>query len=208
MKKKLEIDNWSRKEHFYFFKQFTEPFFGVCINIDCTKAYKLSKEKGLSFFLYYLHKSLLAVNNVEAFRYRIIGEEVFIYDRIDASATISRPNGTFGFSYMNFERDFSMFYENSKIEIARVKNTTDLVPAHAESNVIYYTSLPWINFTSLSHPRKFSFDDSCPRIAFGKMTDDNGKKIMPVSIHVHHALMDGFHISQFIDNFQELMNNE
>lgn len=207
MKQKLDIDNWSRKEHFYFFKQFDEPFFGVCVNIDCTIAYNTAKEKGISFFLYYLYNSLLAVNSTEPFRYRIINGEVFIYDKVNASATISRPNGSFGFSYMDFEEDFSTFYQNSKLEIERVTNSTDLVPANSEEcNAIYYTSLPWINFTSLSHPRKFNNEDSCPRIAFGKMVDDNGKKTMPVSIHVHHSLMDGHHISQFIDSFQENMN--
>jgi chloramphenicol O-acetyltransferase type A len=38
------------------------------------------------------------------------------------------------------------------------------------------------------------------------MTRENGKKSMPVSVHVHHMLMDGYHVGQFIDAFQELMN--
>ncbi|MDB5207744.1 MAG: Chloramphenicol acetyltransferase [Flavisolibacter sp.] len=29
---------------------------------------------------------------------------------------------------------------------------------------------------------------------------------MPFSIHVHHALIDGFHAGQFVDLFQEEMN--
>ena len=29
---------------------------------------------------------------------------------------------------------------------------------------------------------------------------------MPVSIHVHHALVDGLHVGQYIDCFQELLN--
>ncbi|MEM8967889.1 MAG: CatA-like O-acetyltransferase, partial [Bacteroidota bacterium] len=43
-------------------------------------------------------------------------------------------------------------------------------------------------------------------ISFGKMTTANGKQIMPVSIHVHHALMDGFHVSQHLELFQKLLN--
>jgi chloramphenicol O-acetyltransferase type A len=31
---------------------------------------------------------------------------------------------------------------------------------------------------------------------------------MPISINVHHGLMDGFQVGQFIDCFQELMNGE
>jgi chloramphenicol O-acetyltransferase type A len=27
MKQQLDVENWNRKEHFFFFKQFEEPFF-------------------------------------------------------------------------------------------------------------------------------------------------------------------------------------
>lgn len=32
------------------------------------------------------------------------------------------------------------------------------------------------------------------------------KRMMPVSIHVHHALMDGYDVGMFVDLFQELMD--
>jgi chloramphenicol O-acetyltransferase type A len=38
------------------------------------------------------------------------------------------------------------------------------------------------------------------------MTEQNGVKTMPVSIHVHHGLMDGYHVGLFVDEFQRLMN--
>jgi chloramphenicol O-acetyltransferase type A len=66
--------------------------------------------------------------------------------------------------------------------------------------------VPWIRFTSLSHARAFSFPDSIPKISFGKMVEEGGRQSMPMSIHVHHALMDGFHVGQYIDLFEELMN--
>ena len=80
MKKLLNIDTWNRKDQFRFFNQFEEPFFGVTVQIDCTNAYRLSKEKEYSFFLYYLHASLKAANQIEPFRYRIDNEQVYLYD--------------------------------------------------------------------------------------------------------------------------------
>ncbi len=64
MLKKLDIATWDRKEHFHFFKQFEEPFFGICTEVDCTLAYQQAKALQTSFFLYYLHKSIVAVNHV------------------------------------------------------------------------------------------------------------------------------------------------
>lgn len=205
MKTQLDIESWVRKDHFNFFKQFEEPFFGVCVDIDCTSSYLKCKEEGISFFLYYLHKSLVAANKIEPFRYRIENDNVLIYEKVHASPTINRLNGTFGFAYIDYHDDFQMFYANAKKEIEKVQNGQGLFPAISSENVIHYSSVPWINFKSVSHARSFSFKDSCPKITFGKACDVNGLKKMPVSIHVHHALMDGFHVGQFIDEFQKLM---
>lgn len=98
-----------------------------------------------------------------------------------------------------------MFSEHAKAIMAEVRSSTGLIPAVSGENVIHYSSIPWLNFTSLSHARSFSFKDSCPKISFGKMMEQNGIKQMPISIHVHHALMDGFHVAQFVERFQELL---
>ncbi|SEW52071.1 chloramphenicol acetyltransferase [Chitinophaga arvensicola] len=206
MKQLLNLDTWARKEQFHFFRQFDEPFFGVTVEIDCTAAYVQAKASGRSFFLTYLHTSLAAANEVAPFRYRIIEEEVWIYDRVDASPTINRPDGTFGFAYMDFYEDINAFESNSKAETDRVRAATGLVPSVSGQNVIHYSSLPWINFTAISHARSFSFQDSCPKISFGKMTEKGDRRVMPVSVHVHHALMDGFDVAQFLEKFQQKMD--
>ncbi|PSL48309.1 chloramphenicol O-acetyltransferase type A [Chitinophaga niastensis] len=207
MKQKLALESWARKDQFDFFRQFEEPFFGVCVQIDCTKAYAAAKEQGASFFLYYLHKSLVAINAIAPFRYRITDNEVWEYDKVHASPTINRPDSTFGFAYMDFYEDFRQFETTAQQEIEKVQNSKGLIPAVSGENVIHYSSLPWINFTAISHARSFSFKDSCPKVSFGKMTTQNGQSMMPVSVHVHHALMDGYHVGQFVDYFQELMNS-
>lgn len=206
MKQILDLNGWARTAHFHFFKQFDEPFFGVTVNIDCTLAYAAAKAKGVSFFLYYLHKSLSAANQTPAFRYRIVEDQVWVYDQVDASPTVDRPDGTFGFSYIEFEEDFQAFKTGADQEITTVRNSRGLFPAKLGECVIHYSALPWINFSSMSHARSFSFPDSSPKISFGKITELDGKKSMPVSIHVHHALMDGLHVGQYIDCFQQLMN--
>jgi chloramphenicol O-acetyltransferase type A len=204
----LDIENWPRKEHFLFFKQMEEPFFGITTTIDCTKGYETAKQLETSFFVYYLHKTIVAVNRIEAFRYRIIDDAIYIFDRIDVSATIMREDKTFGFSMIEYSSDFDVFAKNTFEEIERIKNTPGLFTREfPNENVIHFSAIPWINFSSLSHARSYTFPDSCPKISFGKMMiDDNGKRTMSMSIHVHHGLMDGFHVGQFVDCFQELMN--
>jgi len=204
----LDIENWPRKEHFLFFKQFDEPFFGLTVEIDCTKAYHRAKELETSFFVYYLHKTIVAVNTIESFRYRIIDDKIYIYDTIDVSATIMRDDQTFGFSLIEYSPEFEVFSVNAFQEIERIQNSKGLFTREFnDTNLIHFSAIPWVNFKSLSHARSYTFPDSCPKISFGKMMiADNGKRTMSMSIHAHHGLMDGFHVGQFVECFKELMN--
>lgn len=206
MKKLLNIENWARKDHFNFFNSFEEPFFGVTVDIDCSIAYHKCKKEGKGFFLYYLHQSLAAANTIENFRFRIEDNQIYVYDQVNASAVINRPDNTFGFSYIDYFQDFIEFQTAAKKEIEEVKNSIGLNLSGNGANVIHISAMPFLKFTSVSHARSFSFKDSCPKFSFGKMTDENGKKSMPISIHVNHALMDGYHVSLFVDEFQKRMN--
>jgi chloramphenicol O-acetyltransferase type A len=208
MKTAIDIARWARKDHYQFFSQFEEPFHGITVEIDCTTGYDYARQRNISFFQYYLYQALKAANAIENFRYRIVNKEVFLFNRIDASPTIPRPDGTFGFAYIDYTESEDSFYANATEIIEAEKLATGLKPAVSGENVIHFSALPWLNFTAISHARCFSFADSCPKITFGKVKDGSGKRTMPVSVHVHHALADGYHVGLFINKFQELMDRE
>jgi chloramphenicol O-acetyltransferase type A len=208
MKHKLDLNSWNRKEHFDFFCSMEEPFYGLTTTLDCSIAYQKSKEQQIPFFTYYLHKTLVAVNAVENFKYRIIEKEVFVYNQINASATIMREDKTFGFSLIEFDPDLIKFSQITNNEIVRIQNTSGLFTRDFhETNLIHFSALPWINFTSLSHARSYTFPDSCPKISFGKLINSNGIKTMSVSVHVHHGLVDGYHVGLFLDKLQTQLNS-
>ena len=207
--KKIDIKNWNRKEHFEFFSKFDEPFFGLVSEIDCTIAYKYCKENKISFFAYYLHKSLIAANSTEAFKYRIEDGEVVLYNQIDASPTIGRADGTFGFSFVAYDPEFDIFSKALKEEIKAVQNSEGLrlYVDEGHQNVIYYSSIPWKTFTGFSHAKNFNSKDSVPKIVFGKTFLRDDKMLMSIAINVHHGLVDGLHVGQYLDLFQSLMND-
>ncbi len=69
-----------------------------------------------------------------------------------------------------------------------------------ESNrvdLIYYSVTPWVSFTSFKHASRFDNTNTVPRIVFGKNFDDGEMLKMPVSVEVHHAMMDGIHVGKY-----------
>lgn len=205
MKTKIDLDTWYRKAHFNFFNSFEEPLFGATVNVDVTIAYHTAKQKGVSFFLYYLHCILEAANKIEAFKYRVEDGEIYLYDTINCSTTVARPDTTFGFSYIDYNPNLEMFVADAQQELERVKGTEglELRPLY---NVLHISAIPWVNFTGLTHARSFTFKDSMPKVSLGKVTEVDGKKLMPLSVTVHHGLADGRHVGEFIDLFQQLLN--
>jgi chloramphenicol O-acetyltransferase type A len=207
MKHIIDLANWNRKEHFEFFNSFEEPFFGITTQLECENAYHKAKSIGVSFATYYLHKTLVAVNENKAFRVRIENNELVEFSQIHGSPTVLRADKTFGFSQINFDPDLVVFAQNATLEISRVKETTGLFTRDFSSNVIHFSVLPWISFTSFSHARSFTLPDSCPKMTFGKITlDAHGKRSIPFSVHVHHGLVDGYDVGVFVNRLQDLLN--
>jgi chloramphenicol O-acetyltransferase type A len=169
--------------------------------------YVRAKAEGFPFSLGYHYASLQAANEIEAFRMRIEGGQPVCYDTVHLSTTISRPDGTFGFSFVPNVDDFQKFVDDSRTENRRVQAETGLPEVYTDLDVIYFTVLRGVAFTSVDHPYRHCHDNpGIPLIGFGEMYSQAGKRILPSSCHVHHALVDGRHVGQYFTRFQELLN--
>ena len=188
MKRVINLDNWNRKEHFKFFSALDDPFWGITTTVDFTSIYQQSKNMEVSFFLYSVHFLLKCINATTAFKLRIENGEVVEYDKINISPTIGREDGTFGFGFFEYDTDLSLFIENAEKEIHRVKNSTGLSFSKdtARADVIRY---------------------SIPKISTGKLIQEKKKLLLPISISVHHGLVDGRNVAEFIQNVKDGQNN-
>lgn len=198
----LDIENWNRRQHFNHFRTLADPTFGIVADVDVSSCYKLAKDKKQSFFIRYLHAAIKAINSVENFKYRIEGDKIAIYEVINVSITIARPDTTFGFSFIEFSTFFDEFNANFQKEKERIFNTTDLFPPKYSIGCIHCSALPWISFTGHKEPNSGNKDDSVPQLSFGKIKTVNNKILMPVAVNVNHALIDGYHVGQFFHKFQ------
>jgi chloramphenicol O-acetyltransferase type A len=199
----LDLDAWPRREHFRFFLEYDQPFFNVCVDVDVSALLRRCRAPGgPSFFLASLWLSLRAANEVEEFHYRIRGKEVVVHDVVHGGSTVLRDDGTFCFAYFDFAPDFETFARAAGKVLVSARTEGSLDPRDDRDDLIHYSVIPWISFTSFSHARRRNPDDSTPKIVFGRYRGDSGAERMPVSVEVHHALMDGLHVGRFFERFQ------
>jgi len=207
MYRHIDLNSWNRKPQFNFFKDYDIPFFNITANVNVTNLHRYCKSNNLPFFLSSLFYSIKAVNAVEAFRYRIKGEAVVCYDKIHAGSTILFDDNTFGFCYFEYVDDLQRFISLGQKEIELLKSKKVLDPKLDAVDLIHYSSVPWISFTGIQHARKFRIGDSIPKLVFGKFFKDGDKLKMPMSVEAHHALMDAYHVSEYLRIYQGLMDD-
>ena len=208
MKQQIDLTTWSRREHFAFFSTFEEPYFGIVADVDATQAYARAKALGISFFQLYLHSTLQAVNEVEAFRYRIEAGNVYCYDQVHVSATLMRPDTTFGFSFIPYTPSLLDFGAGLAAEIEAVRQTPGLRlnDTTGRPDVVHFSAVPWFSFTGLTHARSFRHPDSIPKISVGRAQQKSGKLMLPVAVNAHHGLADGYHVGLFLEALQRALD--
>jgi len=199
----LDLSSWHRRELFEFFRGYANPYFNICTRLDVTKLMELLRERpGVSVSLAYHYFALRIANEIEPFHYRLKDDEVIVHDVINGGTTVLLPSETFTYAYFNYHEDFEKFVTEAAEAINKVRAEGALKPT-MRYDLIYFTTLPLISFTSFAHARTPGRGESIPRIAFGKFFNENGRTLLPISVEVHHALMDGLHVGRFIARMEE-----
>jgi chloramphenicol O-acetyltransferase type A len=206
----LDTSTWARRDAFEYFRGFDKPFFNVCVRLDVAplKA-ALAGRGGLSLACYFI--ALRLANEQEAMRLRLDDGQVRVHEVVHGSTTVLREDGeSFGFADMNYDADFARFamQAGAAIEAARTTRSS-FEPKPDDAARVHFTTLPWLHFSSFSHARQWNRpgrrEDSVPKLAFGRTEADGARLWMPMSVEVHHALMDGLHVGRFVQGFEALL---
>jgi chloramphenicol O-acetyltransferase type A len=197
----LNQNGWRRRATFAHFRAFEQPFFNVCTEIDITelKAW-VATQHHKSLFLAYHYLALRAINRIEEFRHRLQGDDVVVHDTVHGSTTVLRDDDSFAFADLVLLDSWDAFATQAARTIAQARDPEGaFTPTHGTTDVVHFSTLPWIRFTSLSHPQGLADHTGIPKISFGKLSRDAGRFMLPLSVEVHHALVDGVHVGRMVE---------
>ena len=204
---KLNLETWKRKAAFDLFRAYANPFFNVTADVDVTDFKQYTDGHNISFFAASLYASIHAANQIEEFKYRIRGDDVVIHPKIDLGSTVLNKDETFSFAYFDYRPDFKVFSEHVSENLEEVRRRGGVFdPRDDRDDLIHCSVVPWISFRSISHASRHDQANSVPKIVLGKFFTREGRLNMPLSVEVHHALMDGFHVGQYFELLQSLLN--
>jgi len=200
----IDMQTWSRRQHFEFFSGFEYPHFGMCANVDLTAFYPAVKQRGFSLTIAIVYLIARASNAIPEFRYRIRDGKVIEHEIVNPGFTILVEDDVFSFCNTDYDEDFSTFAAKASENIALVKENL-WVQKVLQDDMIFMTAIPWVSFTSFLHPMKLMPADSIPRFVWGKFIEENQRLKMPLGVQGHHALIDGVHVGKFYAEIQNYL---
>jgi chloramphenicol O-acetyltransferase type A len=202
----IPIEGWEREETFRFFSTFTQPFFNVHTEVEITPLYSYCKRHNLSVALAYMHNTTQAARQSENMLLRIENGKVVRYSGLDMSTTILKDNKQIAFTHFPYHEKLEDFCQEGARIIAEVKKSKKLFNGHQGVDLLHMTTLPWFTFKGMEHAFSIGQEDpGVPKIGYGKLEMRGDKVYLPISIGLHHALADGYHMHLFLQRMEQVI---
>lgn len=206
--KKVKFDNPHRIKHFEFFSKMNHPHFSVTIEIDINNFLSYVKDKNLKFTPAIVYAISTAVNKVKEFKWRIRGDEIVEHEVVHPSFTVNTAaSSVFSFCTVTYVNNINTFVEQAEMKMAEMESDPSFEDEPGRDDYLFLSALPWFSFTGFQNAMQLHPSDSVPRIVWGKYYEQDNKIKMPLSIQVHHALVNGKEVSDFIQHLEGLLKN-
>jgi chloramphenicol O-acetyltransferase type A len=184
------LREYGRRPHLELYRRYPSPFYSTTFELDATEVKAAAKRLAASTYaslVWSFHRALLGI---DAFRTRLLGEDVVLHDGLRIGLTVPAPEGRFTFADLDWHADAEAFLIAARERIASASAGVDL-EAGAAPDFAYYTALPRVPFTAFTHAPLADPTAGQPETAFGKMREKDGRLLVPVSVQVNHLYVDG-----------------
>ncbi|MGI9547038.1 MAG: CatA-like O-acetyltransferase, partial [Flavobacteriaceae bacterium] len=196
--KKVQFTNPHRKKHFDFFREMNHPHFNITAQVDITLFERYIKDHKLPFSISLVYFLTRTANEIPEFRWRIRGDDVVEHKAVHPSYTVSTESvDVFSFCTVPYSSDYDKFVQKAKAIQEKMWQDPDFEDEEGRDDYLFLSGLPWIRFTSMQHAMQEHPGDCVPRISWGKFYSSENKTLLPVSVQVHHALVDGRHVGAY-----------
>lgn len=200
----ISFNEWPRGQMFYYFSKMAPTSYSLTVDIDVTDLMVYLKDKGKKFFPTYLWLVTKCVNMQQEFKIAYEGEKLGFYDVLTPLyASFHEDDKTFSMMWTEYSDNYEKFYEsylNNQSNFGMNHGVISQPETPPPPNAYTISSVPWITFKHFAvhnHDNKPYF---FPSIEAGKICENSGRKLLPLSMTCHHATTDGYHIRKFLDD--------
>lgn len=210
MFKPIDTNSWKRKPYFdHYFNQIRCTY-SITVNIDITNVLSFKDRNKVKLYPLLIYVISKAVNKYEEFRTAINDRgEIGVWETLSPCYTVfHKDSESFSNIWTEWNDDLNLFLSNFEQDSKRF-GQIDRIDAkpNTPANVFPISSLPWTTFTGFNLNIFADGTYLLPIFTYGKYFKDGNRYLIPLSIQVHHAVCDGFHVSRLINEIQQECSN-
>ena len=190
-------------EHYY---QNIPCTYSMSVKLDITSL----KQRGKHLYSALLFFLTQIINQHREFRFSFDNQgRLGYFDEMLPSYTVFNPETeTFTSIWSNVPKKYEDFYDIYKSDVETFgKNKGVVGKPDMPENVFNVSMIPWMSFEGFNLNLQKGYDYLLPIFTFGKYFFENEKCVLPLSIQVHHAVCDGFHVCRLVQELQDFINS-
>ena len=189
------------------FADFLTSRYSMTVKLNALKTYELAKKENIPFFNLTSACILETLNEIPEFKWRIVGDNVVEYEKINAVSPIMQNDYTIREIEIKPASEFgNIFQWNEYVENKKdnIEDNQYLVEPmkRDEEPIANLSCIPWIDFDSMTNIIA-SPNQIMPVISWGKLVDEK----IPVSLTASHIFIFGWHFKLFYENLERYLNN-
>lgn len=201
---RIDCNTWSRGKLFRFYIDKMRMVMSMTVDVDVTRLKDYAKKNAIAFYPLMLWTVSKVINSHEEFKYGWDAEGNLIrWDFVSPSYTDFHPEDeSFTKMVTEYAEDLFTFCDRVKADRERHKNDRG-ISEEQKPNFFDVSCLPWVKY---KHFDIRVFDEGrflAPVVTWGRYERENGRLMMPLTMNIHHAVADGFHLSRFFHEVQE-----
>lgn len=203
---KIDLANWKRKPYFEHYFSDVPCTYSMTVKLDITSLVQSGKKLYPSM----LYAITTIVNRYAEFRTALnAAGELGIYSSMHPSYTVFHADEqTFSAVWTEYDADYGAFCKAYQTDKERYGNVHDFdAKPNMPQNVFNVSMIPWVSFEGFQLHLQKGYDYLLPIFTMGKYETQGDKTFLPFAIQVHHAVCDGFHVSRFLQDLQNLIQS-
>ena len=206
----INKETWKRRPYFEHYFNQIRCTYSITVNIDISQLILFKEKYHIKLYPLLIYATTKAVNNHEEFRTAINDKgELGVWEKLSPCYTIfHKENESFSNLWTEWNNDLKTFLFNYEQDIRLFGYNYNInAKPNTPANTFPLSSLPWTTFTGFNLNIFTDGSYLLPIFTYGKYFQQNNKCLIPLSIQVHHAVCDGFHVSRLINEIQQICNN-
>lgn len=199
---------WERAEIFQHFVDNLRCVMSLTVEINITDFFQNVHQKQIDFYPAMIWVVSAAVNCREELRMGMNAQgEPGVWDVVSPYYThFHAEDERFVKIYTEYSPDFDVFYQRYLEDKKRYQHERGFAQKEVPNNTFDVSCLPWAHY---QHFDLHVFDAGmylAPVVTWGKyVKDEQGNVTMPLTLNLHHAVADGYHLCRFFTDVENWM---